>query len=172
MWLTIDSSKSSPAVRTELLTEISASEMIATSVVPPPMSMIMLAVGSVTGSPAPMAAAIGSSTRNTRRAPARVADEVFQHCLGDIKIGNDAVFERADRRDRAGSLADHLLGDQPDGVAVLKDAVGAFLDGHHGRFVEHDPLALDADKGVAGAQIDAHVFAASGQDGIEDHASN
>ena len=47
--------------------------MIATSVVPPPMSTIMLAVGSVTGSPAPMAAAIGSSTRNVRRAPARSA---------------------------------------------------------------------------------------------------
>ena len=48
--------------------------MIATSVVPPPMSTIMLAVGSVTGSPAPIAAAIGSSTRKTRRAPARSAE--------------------------------------------------------------------------------------------------
>jgi hypothetical protein len=39
------------------------SEMTATSVVPPPMSTIMLPVGSATGSPAPMAAAIGSSIR-------------------------------------------------------------------------------------------------------------
>ena len=37
------------------------SEIIATSVVPPPMSTTMLPVGSLTGSPAPMAAAIGSS---------------------------------------------------------------------------------------------------------------
>ena len=43
---------------------------MATSVVPPPMSTIMLAVGSMMGSPAPMPAAMGSSTRNTRRAPA------------------------------------------------------------------------------------------------------
>ena len=39
------------------------SEITATSVVPPPMSMIMLPEGSVTGRPAPMAAAIGSSIR-------------------------------------------------------------------------------------------------------------
>ena len=36
------------------------SEMTATSVVPPPMSTIMLPVGSCTGRPAPMAAAMGS----------------------------------------------------------------------------------------------------------------
>ena len=40
-----------------------ASEMTATSVVPPPMSTIMLPLGSVIGRPAPIAAAIGSSIR-------------------------------------------------------------------------------------------------------------
>ena len=46
------------------------SEMIATSVVPPPMSTTIEPDGSVTGSPAPIAAAIGSSISATRRAPA------------------------------------------------------------------------------------------------------
>src|SRR5437868_15223526 len=46
------------------------SESTATSVVPPPISTIIDAVGSVTGNPAPIAAAIGSSIRKTRRAPA------------------------------------------------------------------------------------------------------
>ena len=41
------------------------------SVVPPPMSTTMLPVASVIGSPAPMAAAIGSSTRCTSLALAR-----------------------------------------------------------------------------------------------------
>ena len=45
-------------------------DRIATSVVPPPISTTMEPVGSVTGRPAPIAAAIGSSIRNTRRAPA------------------------------------------------------------------------------------------------------
>ena len=48
-----------------------AMEMTATSVVPPPMSTIMLPVGSVMGMPAPMAAAMGSSTRTTSEALAR-----------------------------------------------------------------------------------------------------
>ncbi len=42
----------------------------ATSDVPPPMSTTMLPVGSPTGRPAPMAAAIGSSIRYAWRAPA------------------------------------------------------------------------------------------------------
>ena len=46
------------------------SEMTATSVVPPPMSTIMFPVGSRTGRPAPIAAAIGSSIRYAWRAPA------------------------------------------------------------------------------------------------------
>src|ERR671933_780136 len=50
------------------------SDSTATSVVPPPMSTIIDPVGSVTGSPAPIAAAIGSSIRKTRRAPALSAD--------------------------------------------------------------------------------------------------
>jgi hypothetical protein len=52
---------------------MSASDMIATSVVPPPMSTIMLAVGSANGSPAPIAAAIGSSTRYTSSRPRPLA---------------------------------------------------------------------------------------------------
>ena len=46
------------------------SESTATSVVPPPTSTTIEPVASVTGRFAPMAAAIGSSIRNTRRAPA------------------------------------------------------------------------------------------------------
>ena len=47
-----------------------AMEMTATSVVPPPMSTTRLPNGLVTSIPAPIAAAIGSSTRNTSLAPA------------------------------------------------------------------------------------------------------
>ena len=50
-----------------------ASEITATSVVPPPMSTIMLPVGSATGSPTPIAEAIGSGIVVTFPAPARMA---------------------------------------------------------------------------------------------------
>ena len=49
----------------------------ATSVVPPPISTIIDPVGSATGSPAPIAAATGSSIRNTLLAPAASADSLI-----------------------------------------------------------------------------------------------
>ena len=54
-------SSSSPAVRMDREVTMPPSEITATSVVPPPMSTILLPVGSCTGRPAPMAAALGSS---------------------------------------------------------------------------------------------------------------
>ena len=61
---------SSPATLIERDTTIPPIEITATSVVPPPMSTIIEPTDSVTGSPAPIAAAIGSSTRPASRAPA------------------------------------------------------------------------------------------------------
>src|SRR3989338_2751150 len=48
--------------------------MPATSVVPPPISTTMLATGSPTGRPTPIAAAFGSEIRYTSLAPARSAE--------------------------------------------------------------------------------------------------
>ena len=61
---------SSPPMRIDRLTTIPPSEMTATSVVPPPMSTISDPDGSLTGRPAPIAAAIGSSISRAQRAPA------------------------------------------------------------------------------------------------------
>ncbi len=61
-WM-IASSSLSPPTRTLLAKTMPESEMTATSEVPPPMSTIMLPEGSVTGRPAPIAAAIGCSMR-------------------------------------------------------------------------------------------------------------
>jgi hypothetical protein len=59
-----------PLTRTLRDNTMLESEMSASSVVPPPMSMIMLPAASCTGSPTPMAAAIGSSMRWTSLASA------------------------------------------------------------------------------------------------------
>ena len=66
----IASSSSSPPTRTDVAVTMPPSEITATSVVPPPMSTIMFPVGSWIGSPAPIAAAIGSSMMYAARAPA------------------------------------------------------------------------------------------------------
>ena len=68
--LMIAASNSSPAQRTLWETTIPPSAMTATSEVPPPMSATIQPIGSVVGSPAPIAAAIGSSTIRTGFAPA------------------------------------------------------------------------------------------------------
>ena len=61
-------------VVSERLLTIPDNEMTAISVVPPPMSTIMFPEGSVTGNPAPMAAAIACSTRCASLAFARYAE--------------------------------------------------------------------------------------------------
>ena len=50
-------------MRIDCDTTMPPSEITATSLVPPPMSTTMFPVGSPTGSPAPIAAAMGSSMR-------------------------------------------------------------------------------------------------------------
>jgi len=52
------------------LVTVPPSEMTATSVVPPPMSTTMQPIGSWIGIPAPIDAAIGSSTMYAARPPA------------------------------------------------------------------------------------------------------
>ncbi len=59
-------------MRIDWLVTMPPSATTATSVVPPPMSTTMLPVGSCTGRPTPMAAAIGSSMMKAERAPARM----------------------------------------------------------------------------------------------------
>ena len=71
---TIDVSSSSPPVRIDVSLTMPDSAMTAISVVPPPMSITMLPVGVSTGSPTPIAAAIGSATMNTSFAPAPSAE--------------------------------------------------------------------------------------------------
>ena len=66
MYAAMDESNSSPATLTERDVTMPPSDITATSDVPPPMSTIMEPVGSATGRPAPIAAAIGSSMMFTR----------------------------------------------------------------------------------------------------------
>ena len=104
-------------------------------------------VGSVTGRPAPIAAAIGSSIRNTRRAPALSA--AF---LDGAALDRGRARGHADDDQRAGEAAavvhladevlDHLLGD----FEVGDDAVAQRADGLDvaGRAAQHH-LGLVAD---------------------------
>jgi len=64
-------------------------------------------------------------------------DEIAEHCLGDIKVGNDAIFHWANGFDVGRGTGEHRLGFAAHGEHVL----GAGLDGDHGGFA-HDDAAV------------------------------
>ena len=78
-----------------------ASEITATSVVPPPMSTIILPAGSVIGRPEPIAAAMACSMMNTSEAPALRAESctaLFSTCV--IPDGTEITILGRTKRDR------------------------------------------------------------------------
>src|ERR1700733_1333605 len=83
-------------------------------------------------------------------------DEVAQHLLGNLEVGDDTVLERPDRGYRARRASQHPLRLAPD----RGDVAGARVDRHHRRLREHNSPAADVDKGVSRAQVDSHVAAA------------
>ena len=118
------------------------SEITATSVVPPPMSTIMLPAGSCTGKPRAdrrghrlldhehrlagarelgrllhRAALDAGDARRDADDHARLRplalvhplDEVAEHLLADVEVGDHAVLQRADGLDVAGRAAEHAL---------------------------------------------------------------
>ncbi len=177
-------SSSSPPVRIEVSLTMPESAITAISVVPPPMSITMLPVGVSTGSPTPIAAAIGSATMNTSLAPGaqgRVAhralldlgdarrytddharfhledvvldderEEVPQHLLRHVEVGDDAVLHRAHGDHAVRRSAEHSLGLEPDAL----DLLGLPVDRDDGRLVQDDALTLHIDEGVGGPEVD------------------
>ena len=94
-------------------------------------------------------------------------DEVAEHLLGHVEVGDHAVLERPDRLDRARGAAEHPLRLHADRV----DLAGARVDRDDARLGEHDAAAADVDERVGGAEVDGHVAAAeAGQVGEDAHS--
>ena len=85
-------------------------------------------------------------------------DELLDHLLGDVEVGDHAVFHRADRFNVARHLAEHLLGflaDRQNGFFAIR---AAFLTNRHDRrFVKDDALAAHVDQRVRGTEIDRQI---------------
>ncbi len=82
-------------------------------------------------------------------------DEVAEHPLGDLEVGDDAVLQRAHGNDVAGRAPDHLLRFGAD----REDATGVGVDRDDGRLVEYDPATPDVHQRVGGPEVDSHVTA-------------
>ena len=173
------------------------SEMTATSVVPPPMSTISEPDGSDTGSPAPIAAAIGSSMRRAQRAPElSAASRTARFSTSVTPDGMPSSIRGP--RDQADPVVhlvhevlDHLLGDvevADDPVAERADrddrggrpadhplrlgadrehALRLRVDRHDRRLGDHDPAIAHVDQRVGGAEVDADVAGEEAEESVE-----
>src|SRR5437899_11041209 len=143
----IAASSSSPPMRIDRAVTMPPREMTATSVVPPPMSTTMLPAGSWTGAcrdggllhgpllhPGDAGGDADHDPGLGEHPPlVHLLDEVAEHLLGDVEVGDHAVLEGPDGEDVAGGPADHPLGLRPD----RQDGPGLGVDRHNRRLVEH-----------------------------------
>ena len=84
-----------------------------------------------------------------------LADEMLDHLLRHLEVGDHAVAQRADGLDVARGAAEHLLGLLADGEHHL--LAPDIRDGDYPGLVQHDPAAFDVDEGIGRAEVDGHV---------------
>ena len=91
-------------------------------------------------------------------------DEVPEHLLRHLEVGDHAVLERADGLDVAGRAAQHALGLDADGVHLAR----ALVDRDDRRLGQHDAATAHVDQRVGRAEVDGHVAAAERAEVVED----
>src|SRR5206468_11174260 len=101
-----------------------------------------------------------------RPAPVQLVDEVVQHLLGDVEVGDHAILERPDRHDVAGRPSEHGL----RVVAHGEHRVVGDVNGHDGRLVHHDALAADVHEGIGRAEVDGEVVGEQPGEETDQHA--
>jgi hypothetical protein len=97
-------------------------------------------------------------------------DEVAQHRLSDLEVGDDAVLQRSDGDDVARRAPEHLfcLGTHGEDLAA---ASGFLLHRDHGGLVADDTLALHVDQRVGCAEIDGEVVGEHAPERVENHTT-
>ena len=89
-----------------------------------------------------------------RRPPVdHLADEVAQHLLGDLEVGDHAVAQRPRGGDRGRRAADHPLRVEAHRV----DFAGVDIRGDNRRLGYDDAATAHVHERVRGAKIDRHV---------------
>src|SRR5262249_37970706 len=95
-------------------------------------------------------------------------DEVAQHRLGDVEVGDHAVFERSNGDDRARRAAEHLLGLRAD----RDHAASAACTLRHreaGRLVPADAFAFAVYQGVGRPQVDRQIVGEHAEKEVQHH---
>ena len=82
-----------------------------------------------------------------------LGEEVAEHLLGHLEVGDHAVAEGSNRGDRRGGPPDHPLRLVADGV----DVSGRRVDGDDRGLGDENALPAHEDQRVRGSQIDRYV---------------
>jgi hypothetical protein len=80
-------------------------------------------------------------------------DEVAKHLLGDVEVGDDAVLQGPDRRDRPWRAAEHALRLDPHSVHLA----GALVDRDDARLREDNPAPAHVDERIGSPEVDCHL---------------
>ena len=96
-------------------------------------------------------------------------DEVAQHGLGDLEIGDDPVLHGADGHDVARGAAQHHLGFLAHGQHPVAGPRSFLRTATTEGSLRTMPFPFDIDQGVGGAQVDGQVIGKPSQDGIQKH---
>jgi len=91
------------------------------------------------------------------------SDEVAQHLLGVLEVGDHPVAQGAHRDDVGRRAPEHAPCLGADGQHLA----GALADCHHRGLVEDDPSTLHVHERVGGAEVDANVGRPHAQHGHE-----
>ena len=83
-------------------------------------------------------------------------DEVTEHLLGHVEVGDDAILQRANGGDIARGTTQHALRLNADGVHIT----GPLVDCDHRRLRQNDAATLHVNKSVGGAEVHGHIAAA------------
>ena len=87
----------------------------------------------------------------------RLADEMTQHHPRGLEVGNDAIADGANHRDRAGHASEHLLGLGANRQYSLL-ATGRLADCNYRGLVAHETFPAPVDESIRSAEIDCEVF--------------
>ena len=81
------------------------------------------------------------------------ANEIFQHDLGNIKLGDDAIAQRTNDSDIARRTSHHGLGLQANGQWLAQSLINC----HPGGFINNNALTAHIYQCIRGPQINCNI---------------
>ena len=109
----------------------------------------------------------GHADNNARMSPAvlmNLVNEMAEHFLRHLKVGNHTVFEWTNGHNRCRSTTEHALGFNADSEHGARHLIKR----HHGWLGQHDATPTHVDERIRRPEIDRHVSTAEAKHPVPD----